>query len=60
VRFLQDFGAVETIYSGDVTAADKLCTRFVVDVREQEPGTAGWTYAGTTPWAGRRPGTEDR
>ena len=52
VRFLKDFGVVETVWSGNVTAADvdvgvtetgilaaeKLCNRFLVDVREQAPG----------------------
>ena len=52
VRFLKEFGVVETVWSGHVTpadvdvgvtetgilAAEKLCTRFLVDLREQEPG----------------------
>jgi len=52
VRHLEDFGIVETAWSGHVTAADvdvgvtetgilaaeKLCNRFLVDLREQAPG----------------------
>jgi hypothetical protein len=52
VRFLEDFGVVETTWSGQVSpgdidegvtatgilAAEKLCNRFLVDLREQAPG----------------------
>ena len=52
VRFLEDLGVVETVWSGNVTvaevdrgvtetgilAAEALCNRFLVDLREQAPG----------------------
>jgi len=52
VSYLEDVGAVETAYTGTVTAAEvdqgvtetgvvaaeHLCTRFLIDCRDQEPG----------------------
>ncbi|HZL64186.1 MAG TPA: hypothetical protein VFD50_04460 [Thermoleophilia bacterium] len=52
VLYLEELGVVETVWSGQVTAADvdrgvtetgilaaeNLCTRFLVDLREQTPG----------------------
>jgi hypothetical protein len=65
VRFLKDFGVVETIWSGQVSpgdidegvtatgilAAEKLCNRSLVDLREQGAGRLGTRHllAGRVP-----------